>query len=100
MQADGLRLDDKRQTIAENDIPDIISRYHNLTAEEPRERTAKSFLVPVAEIIANTYDLSINCYKQVIYEQKEYALPADIIAQIEALDKERSQLLQELKAML
>jgi type I restriction enzyme M protein len=100
MQADGLSLDDKRQIIAENDIPDIISRYHNLTAEETRARTEKSFLVPVTEIIANKYDLSINRYKQVIYEQKEYALPADIIVQIEALDKERSQLMQELKAML
>lgn len=100
MQADGLSLDGKRQTIAENDIPDIINRYHNLVAEETRERTEKSFLVPVAEIIANKYDLSINRYKQVVYEQKEYALPSEIITQIEALDKERSQLMSELKAML
>jgi type I restriction enzyme M protein len=100
MQADGLSLDDKRQVIAENDIPDIIARYHSLNNEGTRERTEKSFLVPVAEIIANKYDLSINRYKQVVYEQKEYAKPAEIIAQIEAMDKERSQLMCELKAML
>ncbi|MBP9769775.1 MAG: SAM-dependent DNA methyltransferase [Burkholderiales bacterium] len=100
MQADGLSLDDKRQVIAENDIPDIIARYHSLNNEGTRERTEKSFLVPVAEIIANKYDLSINRYKQVVYEQKEYAKPAEVIAQIEAMDKERSQLMCELKAML
>lgn len=100
MQADGLSLDDKRQPIAANDIPDIVSRYHNLPAESSRRRTDKSFMVPVQEIQHNKYDLSINRYKEVVYEEKTYEKPAAIIAQIEALDQERAGLLAQLKAML
>ena len=39
MKADGRTLDDKRQEIEENDIPDIIERYQNLEKEEERKRT-------------------------------------------------------------
>jgi type I restriction enzyme M protein len=44
--------------------------------------------------------LSINRYKEVVYEEKTYEKPAVIINQIEQLDKERSELLEQLKAML
>lgn len=100
MKADGLSLDDKRQSIEANDIPDIVQRYHKLEAEDKRKRTDNSFLVPVAEIIANKYDLSINRYKEVVYEEKSYETPAVIISQIENLDKERAYLLKQLKSML
>ena len=39
MKADGYSLDDKRSAIADNDIPDIIERFHNLDKEDARERT-------------------------------------------------------------
>ena len=67
MKADGFSLDDKRTEIKENDIPDIVQRFHNLAEEQNRTRTEQSFLVPKAEIAANGYDLSINKYKQVEY---------------------------------
>jgi type I restriction enzyme M protein len=57
-------------------------------------------MVPVKEIQDNKYDLSINRYKEVVYEDKTYEKPATIIAQIEALDQERADLLKQLKAML
>jgi hypothetical protein len=63
-------------------------------------RTNQSFFVPVADIHANNYDLSINRYKEVIHEQKEYEKPEVIIAQIEQLDEERKALLEELKELL
>lgn len=100
MAADGLSLDDKRNPIQDNDIPDILKRWDNLKAESKRERTDKSFMVPVKEIRNNNYDLSINRYKEVVYEQKEYELPNVIIEQIEKLDEERHELLEELKKML
>ena len=100
MTADGLSLDDKRNPIQDNDIPDILKRWDNLKAESKRERTDKSFMVPVNEIRDNNYDLSINRYKEVVYEQKEYELPSVIIEQIEQLDEERHELLEELKKML
>ena len=100
MKADGLSLDDKRQPIEGNDIPDIINRYHNLLAESNRSRTDQSFMVPVKEILDNKYDLSINRYKEVVYEEKTYEKPTVIISQIEKLDIERSELMNRLKEML
>jgi type I restriction enzyme M protein len=100
MTADGLSLDDKRNPIQDNDIPDILKRWDNQKAESKRARTDKSFMVPVKEIRDNNYDLSINRYKEVVYDQKEYELPSVIIQQIEQLDEVRQDLLEELKKML
>lgn len=100
MQADGYSLDDKRNPIEANDISDIIQRYHNLKYEKKRSRTDKSFMVPIKEIRDNKYDLSINRYKEVVYEEKTYDKPSVIISQIETLDKERGDLLKQLKVML
>ncbi|MCF8342991.1 MAG: type I restriction-modification system subunit M [Chitinophagaceae bacterium] len=100
MQADGYSLDDKRQPIEANDISDIISRYHNLKSESQRKRTDKSFIVPVKEIQDNKYDLSIDRYKKIVYEEKVYDKPIEIISQIEIIDKERTELLKQLKALL
>jgi len=57
-------------------------------------------MVPFDEIKQNDWDLSINRYKEVVYEQMEYDSPAKIIAEIEQLDKERGQALQVLKELL
>ena len=100
MTADGYSLDDKRNPIQENDITDLLQRWNNLKDEASRPRSEKSFLVPVKDIHDNSYDLSINRYKEVVHEQKEYGKPEVIIAQIEELDQERHHLLQDLKKML
>lgn len=78
MKADGFSLDDKRQKIADNDIPDIIERFNHLDAESDRARTEQSFFVPVEEVVANGYDLSINKYREVVYEAVQYE-PTDVI---------------------
>ncbi|HCS21437.1 MAG TPA: N-6 DNA methylase, partial [Bacteroidetes bacterium] len=100
MAADGLSLDDKRAPIEANDIPDIIARFHQTESEQKRKRTDKSFFVPVEEIRSNKYDLSINRYKEMVYEEMVYEKPQVIIEQIEGLDKERAALLKQLKEML
>ena len=100
MLADGYSLDDKRSPIETNDIPDIVTRFRNLRGEAERTRTDKSFMVPLEEIRINKYDLTINRYKEVVYEVKTYEKPTDIIDQIEILDKERAELLNQLKSML
>jgi type I restriction enzyme M protein len=56
--------------------------------------------VPLAEIKANDWDLSINRYKEIVYEQVGYEAPAQIIKDIEQLDEERSQALRLLKELL
>ena len=100
MTADGLSLDDKRTPITENDIPDIVERFHNLDKEGERERTEKSFFVPKQEIVDNDYDLSINKYKKVEYVAVEYPPTSEIIANIEAIEVEIAKEMAELKRLL
>jgi len=100
MQADGYSLDDRRSEVKENDIADIIKRYHNLKAEAKRVRTDKSFLVPFKEIKANDWDLSINRYKEVVHEEVIYSTPANIIKEIKSLDQDRAKALQTLEKLL
>lgn len=102
MQADGYSLDDKRSEIKDNDIPDIIERFlkRNKKQEQDRERTEQSFMVPFDEIKENDWDLNINRYKEIVYEEVEYAAPAEIIAEIEKLDVERGDTLRLLKGLL
>jgi type I restriction enzyme M protein len=100
MQADGFTLDDKRSDTKDNDIPDIVTRYHNLSAEANRLRTDKSFLVPFADIKANDWDLSINRYKEVVYDEVTYAQPSVIIQDIKNLQEENKQKLLILEELL
>lgn len=105
MQADGYSLDDKRNELAadqhaSNNLPDILARWQNRAGETARERTEQSFLVPKAEIVEKEYDLSINRYKQVVYEQVEHESPKKILAELKALEAEIMQGMQELGGML
>ena len=100
MKADGLSLDDKRAEVAENDIPDIISRFHNLDGEKDRERTEQSFFVPKQEIVENDYDLSINKYKKTEYVAVEYPPTGEIMAELDGLYKELGGVLSELGGLL
>ena len=100
MKADGFSLDDKRSPISENDIPDVVSRYHNLKAEESRSRKEQSFFVPVEEIRQNNYDLSINKYKEIEREKVEYEPVADILTRLEKTEGEYLKGYSELKTKL
>jgi type I restriction enzyme M protein len=100
MQADGYSLDDKRSETKDNDIPDIVARYLNMEQEHTRKRTDRSFMVSVTEIEQNEWDLSINRYKEVVYEETQYAPPQQILKEIEQLDKERMDALTALKELL
>lgn len=105
MQADGYSLDDKRTPLdtahhEQNNLPDIVARYYNLAAETERPRTAQSFLVPKADIVANEYDLSLNRYKEIVYEEIVYDPPHVILDELDQLEAEIQQGLAELRGML
>lgn len=122
MQADGYSLDDKRTPLlteeqresllrhprvggdpassdlhAKNNLPDIVARWFNREAEKTRTRTDQSFLVPKAEIVQNNYDLSINRYKQVVYEEQHYDPPQVILQRIKDLQKAMDEGIKELE---
>ena len=98
MTADGYSLDQKRNEVEENDIPDVIARFKNLKAEEARTRKDKSFLVPVQEIRDNDYDLSINKYKEIERVKVEYDAPEVIFARIEKLQSEINEAMKEFRS--
>ena len=97
MKADGYSLDQKRTEVSENDIPDIIARFHNLAAEEERTRKEQSFLVPVEEIREKGYDLSMNKYKEVEREAVEYDAPEVILERIANLETQINNALNEFR---
>lgn len=100
MQTDGFSLDDKRSPINENDIPDIIERFHNRDKETERARTEKSFFVSKQEIVDNDYDLSIGKYKKTEYVPVEYPPTGEILEQIFELERQIGAQMLELKEML
>ena len=100
MRSDGFSLDDKRTPVAENDIPDIIARFHDLKNEARRQRTEQSFFVPKTEIVENGYDLSINKYKKTEYKPVKYPPTQEIMADLHELEMQITAGLAELEGML
>ncbi|MCD6328684.1 N-6 DNA methylase, partial [bacterium] len=106
MQADGYSLDDKREKIEANDIPDVVAKWNVWdhgradVLSQFEDRKAKAFYVPVVEIVENNYDLSINRYKEIEYEEVEYDPPKVILQQLRDLEDEIRKDLDDLEEML
>ncbi len=100
MEADGYSLDLKRTPVAENNIPDIISRFENLDKESTRTPYDQSFLIDKKEIVDNDYVLSWNKYHKVHIEKKVYRPTSEIIASIEQSEKEFQDLMAQIKESL
>lgn len=119
MKVDGYSLDDKRNPLLDEelieksfaqpseamkevegkfDIAQILHDWnHGELNEVGTDRTTNSFLVPKEDIVKNGYDLSINRYKEIIYEKIEYEKPEVLLQQISELDKKRQEAMNELK---
>jgi type I restriction enzyme M protein len=111
LEADGFSLDDKRTRLSgggSDDLPDLVDQWKEYcvlaaggkSVEHWRDKTAKAFLVDKADIAANKYDLSINRYKEVSYEEEAYEAPKEILDRLMGLEVEIQKELQELEAML
>jgi len=120
LQADGFGLDDKRSPLlpdaklgavpaeeltddehAKNSLPDALARWVQRDGSElDRLRTEQSFCVPKADIAANGYDLSINRYKEVVYDEIDYPAPTEILDELTALEKDIQKGIDDLRAML
>jgi len=115
LQADGYSLDDKRTPLkgeGSNDLPDAIAQWKTyralVEANAPESRiteafgdkTKQAFVVPAADIVVNKFDLSINRYKEVVYQQEQYEDPKEILKKLKALESEIMADLDELEGML
>ncbi len=85
MQADGFSLDDKRQKITVNDIPEILKEY---AARNKKSSNKKVVMVDAKEIRKNKYDLSISRYKPVEHKTVHYDSPNALIDKVLILEEE------------
>ena len=99
METDGYSLDDKREKIEANDIPDIVSKWKNRKNISENDRKSKFFWVSKKAIEASDCDLSINRYKEIEYEKVEFEKPEVILAKIERLEDEIASGIRGLKNM-
>ena len=119
LEADGYSLDDKRTPLldaaklgvaaeplaenehAKNNLPDALARWRERhDTERERARIEQSFCVPKTHIAANGYDLSINRYKEIVYDEIEYPPPAEILDELTALEEDIQKGIDDLKATL
>lgn len=100
MQADGYSLDDKRNKIAESDLPDIVQRYKSRDAKKDSDRKLKYFMVPKKEIVENNYDLNLSTYKEEVYEEVVYEKPEVIFGKLESIESDIQTGLADLKELM
>jgi type I restriction enzyme M protein len=100
VQADGLSLDDKREPVPDNDLPDVRVRWAKRNPKKDTDRTNKAFFVPKSEIVEQDYDLSINRYKEHVHDEVKYDPPKTILKRLTKLEEEIASDLKELEAML
>lgn len=100
--ADGYSLDDKRQPVTENDLPDVLDKWRAWCdcKGDFSDRTLKAFAVDADAIRAQGYDLSINRYKEQRYVAEEYEDPKVILAELKVLEQEIIDALGELEEMV
>ena len=119
LKADGYSLDDKRtpllsiellgaaagplgeQDHAKNNLPDALARWNERDdKEEERARTEQSFCVPKADIAACDYDLSVDRYRELVYDEIEYLSPVEILNELAQLEEELQNDIDAIKALL
>lgn len=103
MQSDGFSLDDKRNKLDnDGDIPDIIEKWKAIKENKDLEpaKEDKWFWVDKEKISGNDYDLSINKYKEIEYEEVVYEKPAVILSKIEELENSILQDIESLKGLV
>ncbi|TAL36997.1 MAG: SAM-dependent DNA methyltransferase [Spirochaetes bacterium] len=101
MEGDGYSLDDKRTKLeGKSDLHDIVTKYKARDPKKDTDRKGKGFFVPKKEIADNGYDLSLNRYKEEVYDEVEYEKPAVILEKLEKIEQEIMKGLDELKGTI
>ena len=120
LQADGFSLDDKRDRLLDetklgalveealtrdehekNNLPDALARWQERNRTElTRTPIEQSFCVSKADIAASGYELSINRYKNLVYDEILCPPPAEVLSELAALEDEIAKDLEELRVMI
>jgi len=104
VESDGFSLDDKRIKIGDGkgDMPDVRTKYLQWCEGQGdfSDRTAKAFEVPISNIRAHSYDLSINKYKVTRHVTEQHGDPILILRHLKELEAEILKDLSELERLL
>ena len=101
MESDGYSLDDKRTKLEGNgDLSDIIAKFKQRNPKKDTDRKKKGFFVPRQEIVENEYDLSLNRYKEDVYDEVEYEKPDVILEKLVEIEKIIQMELNDLKTLI
>ena len=100
MESDGFSLDDKRNEVGANDIPDIIERFNNPEKEAERTPYDKSFFISKQDIVDNDYSFTYSKYHKQERVKVEYRPTKEILEEIGKLNSEFSMLFDELRKEL
>ena len=101
VQADGFSLDDKRDPQPDkDDLPEMLERWRKRDPKKDTDRKKKNFFVSADQIRDKKYDLSINRYKETVYEEEQYDPPQEILDRMISLEKEIMADMDELRGML
>ena len=100
VEADGLSLDDKRERVDTNDLPNCLSRWKARNPKKDKDRKDKAFFVPASEIRAANFDLSLTRYKERVYQEQAYDPPKMILGRMKALNEDIAADLSDLEELL
>jgi type I restriction enzyme M protein len=100
VQADGFSLDDKRDAVDANDLPDALRRWKQREPARDTDRTEKAFFVTATEIAGNKYDLSLNRYHETVQTEERFDPPSEILRRMKGLEAEILSELEALEAMI
>jgi type I restriction enzyme M protein len=100
VEADGFSLDDKRDRIATNDLPDCLSCWKARNPRTDTGRKGKAFFVPADEIRAANFDLSVSRYRERVHHEESYDAPTEILERLNLLNEDIRRNLNELQELL
>jgi type I restriction enzyme M protein len=92
--ADGFSLDDKRNAIEANDVPDVLAKWPG------RDEGANSYRVAIEKIKKNDWSLAAGRYKPVTAQPVSHDPPDKILAEVLAIEDDIVERARRLQAML
>ena len=98
--SDGYSLDDKREKLTENDLPDCLARWRYRDLQIESDRAGKAFFVTSTEIKDANYDLSLVQYKRAEIVEEDFEPPEVILRRMKSLNEELGCELAELEELL
>lgn len=99
--ADPVSVELTEEQLQKNNLPDLLTRFRNgSSSERDRTPTDQSFTVTIDDIRATGYELSVNRYKEIVFEDDETRDPQEILDEIAALDEEIVEALAKVRGLI